>query len=41
MSGDCDPIDTDTPHEAPSKPLAEESYPISRIFSRMMPGMST
>ncbi len=41
MSGDCEPIDTDTPQEAPSYPLADESYPISRILSLIRPGMST
>ncbi len=25
MSGDCEPMDTETPHEAPSKPFFEES----------------
>jgi hypothetical protein len=25
MSGDWEPIETDTPQDAPSKPLAEES----------------
>ena len=25
MSGDCEPMDTDTPQEAPSKPFLDES----------------
>ena len=41
MSGDWDPIDTETPQDAPSYPLVDESYPTSRILSLMMPGMST
>jgi hypothetical protein len=40
MSADCDPIDTLTPQDAPSKPLRDESYPISRIRSRTIVGMS-
>ena len=34
-------MDTETPQEAPSNPFADESYPMSRIFSLMIPGMST
>ena len=40
MSGDCEPIDTLTPHDAPSKPFFDESYPMPRIVSRTMAGMS-
>src|SRR5471030_1646414 len=40
MSGDWEPIDTDTPHDAPSKPFFDESYPIPRITSRTIAGMS-
>jgi hypothetical protein len=41
MSGDWLPMATVTPQEAPSKPFSDESYPISRIRLRTMPGMST
>ena len=40
MSGDCEPIDTLTPQEAPSKPFFDESYPIRRMVSRTIDGMS-
>src|SRR6476619_3199135 len=41
MSGDCCPIDTSTPHEAPSKPLVDESYPMPSTVSRTILGIST
>lgn len=34
MSGDWAPREMETPQEAPSKPLAEESYPMDRTVSR-------
>ena len=34
-------METDTPHDVPSKPLADESYPIRRIRSRTIRGIST
>src|SRR6266511_3160701 len=40
MSGDWAPIETLTPQEAPSKPFFEESYPMPRIVSRTITGMS-
>jgi hypothetical protein len=40
MSRDCAPIDTLTPQDAPSKPLYDESYPMPRIVSRTIVGMS-
>ena len=40
MSGDCEPIETLTPHEPPSKPFFDESYPMPRMISRTMAGMS-
>jgi hypothetical protein len=36
MSGDCEPIETLTPQDAPSKPFFDESYPMLRIVSRTM-----
>ena len=41
MSGDCEPIETETPQDCPSKPLVDESYPMARMVSRTIPGMST
>ncbi|GAP60014.1 hypothetical protein AHiyo1_34380 [Arthrobacter sp. Hiyo1] len=41
MSLDCCPMETDTPQRAPSKPLADESYPIPRMVSRTICGIST
>src|SRR4051812_3681417 len=41
MSGDCAPMDTLTPQEAPSKPLREESYPMRSTVSRTIDAMST
>jgi hypothetical protein len=40
MSGDWEPIDTLTPHDAPSKPFIDRSYPMPRMVSRTMAGMS-
>jgi hypothetical protein len=40
MSGDCDPMAMLTPQDAPSKPFFDESYPIRRMVSRTMVGMS-
>ena len=40
MSGDCAPIATLTPQDAPSKPLADESYPMPSTVSRTIVGMS-
>ena len=40
MSADCAPMDTLTPQDAPSKPFLDESYPMPRIVSRTMMGMS-
>ena len=41
MSEDCCPIDTETPHESPSKPIREDVYPMLRTTSRTSCGIST
>ncbi len=41
ISADWLPIATETPQDAPSNPFSDESYPISRIRLRTIPGMST
>src|SRR5262245_22390110 len=40
MSGDWEPIAMFTPQDAPSKPFLDESYPMRRIVSRTIVGMS-
>ena len=41
ISGDCSPMDTDTPQVVPSNPFSEESKPISIRRRRTMRGIST
>ena len=41
ISGLWLPIETETPHEAPSKPFVELSYPMVSTVSRTIFGIST